>query len=112
MHSYRRGARTAVAKMRPAPYRKATAEEVNEHGQWRIKRANMDMAQLYLAWAIIDCLAITLFCQIDRRQSLSLLMRYGGESLLFICFSDYMSLSFLYLLQLRSLQQSTEIGVP
>ena len=63
MHSYRRGARTAVAKLRPAPYRKATTEEVNEHGRWRIKRANMAMAQLYLAWAIIDRLAITLFCQ-------------------------------------------------
>jgi hypothetical protein len=62
MHSYRRGARSVVSKRRPAPLRKATPTEVNEHGRWRIKRSNMTMDQLYLAFEVIDRLALTLFC--------------------------------------------------
>jgi hypothetical protein len=62
MHSYRRGARSVVSKSRPFPMRQATPLEVNEHGRWLVKRSNMKMDQLYLAWDIIDRLALTLFC--------------------------------------------------
>jgi len=62
MHSYRRGARTAVSRTREPPYRKATPDEVDEHGRWRVKRKNMKMPQLYLAWDTLERLAITLFC--------------------------------------------------
>lgn len=62
MHSYRRGARSVVSKSRLHPLRKATDLEVNEHGRWRVKRSNMKMDQLYLAWDTIDRIALTLFC--------------------------------------------------
>jgi hypothetical protein len=62
MHSYRRGGRSHVSKHRPGCRRKATPEEVNEHGRWRRRRASESMAEQYRQWPLIDRLALTLLC--------------------------------------------------
>jgi len=62
LHSYRRGGRSEVSKARPVPLRRATDDEVNEHGRWRVKRSNMKMAQLYLSWDLVERVAITAHC--------------------------------------------------
>lgn len=62
MHSYRRGGRTHVSKKRLGCFRKATPQEVEEHGRWRLKRSSLDMPTLYLEWTVFDRIAITLFC--------------------------------------------------
>jgi hypothetical protein len=63
MHSYRRGGRTRVSKKDESTIRrKATPEEVNEHGRWRRSRRTMDMPTLYLEWTVPQRLAITQFC--------------------------------------------------
>jgi hypothetical protein len=62
MYSYRRGARTTVSKKRPTTIRKATSEEVFEHGRWRVERSGMTMPHAYLKWTIADRFAITRLC--------------------------------------------------
>ena len=62
MHSFRRGGRTHVSRRRAGCIRKASKEEINEHGRWRTSRANMDMATAYLEWSIADRLSITQYC--------------------------------------------------
>jgi hypothetical protein len=62
MHSYRRGARSHVSQRRPLCVRKATPEEVNEHGRWRRQRQSEPMAEQYRQWGLADRLAVTLLC--------------------------------------------------
>jgi hypothetical protein len=52
MHSYRRGGRSHVYRRRQGCARKATAEEVTEHGRWRSKRSSMDMPTAYNKWKL------------------------------------------------------------
>lgn len=62
MHSYRRGGRSQVSRKRDGFVRKATNQEVTEHGRWRLKRAAMDMPTSYLEWSVADRIPVTLFC--------------------------------------------------
>lgn len=62
LHCYRRGARTHVSKRRERCHRKATPDEVKEHGRWKQSRRHMDMPTAYLQWPLIDRIALTLFC--------------------------------------------------
>jgi hypothetical protein len=62
LHSYRRGGRTHVSRCRPGCIRKATDQEVAEHGRWRASRSSMNMPTLYLEWPPLDRIAITLLC--------------------------------------------------
>lgn len=62
MHSYRRGGRSHVSRRREGCARKATAEEVTEHGRWRSKRSSMDMPTAYNEWTIADRISITMLC--------------------------------------------------
>jgi hypothetical protein len=61
-NSYRRGGRTHVSRKRPGCLRKATKEEVNEHGRWRKPRASLDMPSAYNGWSVADRVSITLQC--------------------------------------------------
>jgi hypothetical protein len=62
MNSWRIGARSLVSRKRPNTHRKATAEEVSEHGRWRIPRSSLSMPTAYLQWTIADRLAVTQLC--------------------------------------------------
>ena len=62
LHCYRRGSDSHVSKKRPFCARKATSDEIFEHGRWRRKRDSMNMPQLYREWSFFDRLGITLFC--------------------------------------------------
>jgi hypothetical protein len=62
MHCYRRGGRSHVSQRRPLCTRKASPEEVNEHGRWRRNRQNESMAEQYRQWALADRIALTLLC--------------------------------------------------
>jgi hypothetical protein len=62
MHCYRRGARTHVSHKHPGCIRRATIEEINEHGRWRRRRASESMAEQYRQWPLRERLAITLLC--------------------------------------------------
>ena len=62
MHSSRRGGRSHVSKRRVGCIRKATIDEINEHGRWRRKRSSESMAEQYRQWELEDRLAITLLC--------------------------------------------------
>jgi hypothetical protein len=62
MHCYRRGGRSHVSQRRPLCTRKATPEEVNEHGRWQRSRQNESMAEQYRHWTLADRLALTLLC--------------------------------------------------
>jgi hypothetical protein len=62
LHSYRRGGRTHVSRRRVGCFRKATAQEIAEHGRWRASRTSMDMPTLYLEWTYLDRISITLLC--------------------------------------------------
>jgi hypothetical protein len=62
LHSYRRGGRTHVSRVRAGCIRKATPIEVSEHGRWRASRSSMDMPTLYLEWTPVDRINVTLLC--------------------------------------------------
>jgi hypothetical protein len=62
MHCYRRGGRTQVSQKRSGCTRKATVEEVNEHGRWRRNRSSESMAEQYRQWPLLDRIAITILC--------------------------------------------------
>jgi len=65
LSSYRNGARSWVS--RPRMYgskrqRKATPEEVYEHGRWRRQRNSEAIDKVYQQWTYEDRVAITLYC--------------------------------------------------
>ena len=62
MHSYRRGARSHVSRKRATNGRKASEDEVNEHGRWRVKRTSLSMSRSYLQWPISDRFQLTARC--------------------------------------------------
>ena len=62
MHSYRRGARSHVSRKRATNGRKASEDEVNEHGRWRVKRTSLSMQRAYLQWSIADRFQLTARC--------------------------------------------------
>jgi hypothetical protein len=62
MHSYRIGARSHVSQKREGCKRKATADEVNEHGRWEHRRSSENMAEQYRQWELAERLALTLLC--------------------------------------------------
>ena len=62
MHAYRSGGRSHVAQRRDGCTRKATPEEIREHGRWRKKRSTMDMPTAYLQGRLYNRLALTLLC--------------------------------------------------
>lgn len=62
MHVHRAGGRSHVSQKRPGCFRKATNEEVNEHGRWRLKRSGESMAEQYRQWGLPERVAITLLC--------------------------------------------------
>ena len=61
-NSYRRGGRTHVSRKRPGCVRKASPAEVNEHGRWRVPRAQLDMPTAYNGWSLEDRVQMTLLC--------------------------------------------------
>jgi hypothetical protein len=63
MHSYRHGARESVGAKQPNTRRKATNDEVYEHGRWRRKRGNEPIDKQYDRWPLVRRLNLTLFCQ-------------------------------------------------
>jgi hypothetical protein len=62
INSYRRGARSHVSKKRPSNVRKASPDEVTEHGRWRVERSSMSMPEAYQQWTVADRLSITQLC--------------------------------------------------
>ena len=65
LSSYRNGARSWVSRRRvygPLIQRKATAEEVYEHGRWRRQRNAEPIDKIYQQWTYADRIAITLQC--------------------------------------------------
>jgi hypothetical protein len=62
LHCYRRGARTHATKSGKVQSRKATKDQVYEHGRWRRRRASEPIDKQYDAWSLQDRLKITLFC--------------------------------------------------
>jgi hypothetical protein len=62
MHCYRTGGRSHVSASRPLCWRQATDEEVNEHGRWRRKKENENMAERYRQWNMRDRLMVTYLC--------------------------------------------------
>ena len=57
---FRRGGRLDVSDVRAGSHRKATKEEINEHGRWRYRKA-ADMQQHYLQWGVEEKIKLTLF---------------------------------------------------
>jgi hypothetical protein len=68
MHSWRRGGRSKVTRASrdgdctPPGWRKATTDEINEHGRWRTRYHSETMAVHYNDWEVIDRIMITLLC--------------------------------------------------
>ena len=64
MHSYRSGGQSDVSIKRIGSLRKATPEEVDEHGRWRQQNVPgaERMALHYTQRPVLDRVAITLFC--------------------------------------------------
>ncbi len=62
LHCYRIGGRSHVSVSRPLCVRKATIEEVNEHGRWKVRRNNESMAERYRRWTLRDRLMVTYMC--------------------------------------------------
>jgi len=62
-NSWRRGGDNHVSRKRAGCRRKATPRETDEHGRWRIPRANLSMQMAYRQWSINDRVSITLCCQ-------------------------------------------------
>jgi hypothetical protein len=63
LHCYRRGARTHVSRgsRMLARYRRASAEQVYEHGRWRRQRSGENVDVMYREWLIRDRIKITLY---------------------------------------------------
>ena len=65
MHSYRRGGRSRVQRkarhgeQAHAKRRLATDPQVREHGRWRTRHVNEDMAAHYNQWELVDRVLIT-----------------------------------------------------
>jgi hypothetical protein len=68
MHSWRRGGRSKVTRspregdLVPGGWRKATLDEVNEHGRWRTRFHSETMAVHYNDWELVDRVMLTLLC--------------------------------------------------
>ena len=63
MHSWRRGGRTHVSRKREGCVRKATDQEIQDHGRWRSRgRVGPDMPTHYRESSYEDRLYITLLC--------------------------------------------------
>ena len=68
MHAWRRGGRTKVSRFpkenepKPPGYRKATKDEIHNHGRWAYPRNQEEIAHQYNQWDLQDRIAITLFC--------------------------------------------------
>jgi hypothetical protein len=68
MHSWRRGGRSKVTHLPregdtvPIGWRKATLDEVNEHGRWRTRYHSESMAVHYNDWELVDRIMLTLLC--------------------------------------------------
>ena len=68
MHAWRRGGRSKVSRLpkenepRPPGCRKATSDEVHNHGRWAYPRNQEEIAHQYNQWDLQDRVAITLFC--------------------------------------------------
>jgi hypothetical protein len=62
-HTYRRGGRSHVSRLRKGCRRAARPAEVVEHGRWRQRRGSIgDMPTHYREWSIEDRIYITLLC--------------------------------------------------
>jgi hypothetical protein len=59
--SYRRGGRTSSSR-RGGGTRRATEDEIYEHGRWRKRRAKESMPTLYTEFTLPDRLNLTLLC--------------------------------------------------
>jgi hypothetical protein len=68
IHSWRRAGRSKVSRAprhdepRPKGARKASAEEVYEHGRWEKKQDNESMPRRYNQWDLSDRICVTYFC--------------------------------------------------
>jgi hypothetical protein len=68
MHSWWRGGRSKVScsprdgEIIPNGWRKATLDEVNEHGHWRTRYHSETMAIHYNDWELVDRVMLTLLC--------------------------------------------------
>jgi hypothetical protein len=65
LHCYRRGARSHVSrggKFGRHRLRRATKDEVYEHGRWRRRRSGEAIDKMYQSWPLRDRLKLTLYC--------------------------------------------------
>jgi hypothetical protein len=68
IHSWRRGGRSRVSRVprhnepKPKGARRATPDEVYEHGRWQHNEASENMPQRYNQWDLSDRILITLCC--------------------------------------------------
>lgn len=62
LHCYRRGARTHVTKWSKTDSRRATPDQIYEHGRWRKRRSSEATDKQYDEWTIQDRIQNTLFC--------------------------------------------------
>jgi hypothetical protein len=65
LHCYRRGARSHVSrggKFGRHRLRRATKDEVYEHGRWRRRRSGEAIDKIYQSWPLRDRLKLTLYC--------------------------------------------------
>jgi hypothetical protein len=68
MHSWRRGGRSKATKTpragdpRPPGARRASTDEISEHGRWRQRFRAEAMEVHYNEWDVVDRISITLFC--------------------------------------------------
>jgi hypothetical protein len=70
LHSWRRSGRSRVSRSarhnepKPAGSRRATPQEVYEHGRWEASKTNKteDMPARYNQWDVVDRVALTLCC--------------------------------------------------
>jgi hypothetical protein len=68
MHSFRRGGRSKVSRSarhnEPKPHgaRRATPDEIYEHGRWMMSQAAENMPRRYNQWDLADRICLTLFC--------------------------------------------------
>jgi hypothetical protein len=68
MHSWRRGGRSKVSRSarhsepKPKGARRATPDEIYEHGRWTNSQAGENMPRRYNQWDLADRIGLTLFC--------------------------------------------------
>jgi hypothetical protein len=68
IHSWCHGGRAKVSQSpnhnepKPTRVRRATPEEIYEHGQWALSQAGENMPRGYNQWDLADCIGLTLFC--------------------------------------------------